>query len=136
MQVDTPVGNDGIPLPAIRLGNAQNVTCNAAGGGANQSAAFGANTRLIMVSGVSCDVRIAIGAALAGAPFALLLAQMLQLRERGPGKARGISRLICRSSGGSGQASSSPRLEATPPARSISSSGHSTAPRKGMAQAS
>ncbi|SRR5579885_2179471 len=73
MQVDTPVGNDGIPLPAIRLGNAQNVTCNAAGGGANQSAAFGANTRLIMVSGVSCDVRIAIGANPTAGPSSTLL---------------------------------------------------------------
>jgi hypothetical protein len=62
MGVDTPPAHDGASLPAIQLGVSQNVACNTSAGPAVQSAAFGALTELIMVSGATNDVRIKIGA--------------------------------------------------------------------------
>lgn len=60
----TAVGAQGAPIPVIQLGTSQNVSYNAAGGASTQSAAFGANTTLVMVSvnvATGIGVRIATG---------------------------------------------------------------------------
>lgn len=66
MSVITPVGVNGVPIPAIQLGASQDRTYAASGGASAQSSAFGATTTLIQVSvhlgATASGVRIAIAA--------------------------------------------------------------------------